>query len=190
MGGDILPGKKIFLGGLHPITLMSRKITEILQSIGYTYFDSPEIDSTENNFTLLNIPEGHSARSYQDTFYLSDTLVLRTHTSNTQIRVLRERFVEKELKAYTVGKVYRRDEDDFSHTHQFTQIEGFMVGKNISFAYLKGTLEFLLKEMFDNIDLIYRFRPSFFPFTNPSIEVDIKCIKCVGEGCSVCKQSG
>lgn len=191
--GCVLPSKKIKLGGLHPISLMSEKIIRILQSIGFVFFDSPEVDSVENNFTLLNIPNNHPARSPHDTFYLNNTTVLRTHTSNIQIKVLKQ-YSNKELKVCTSGKVYRRDDDDASHSHQFTQLEGFLVGKGVSMVHLKGVLEFLLNGLFDKDNsCIYRFRPSYFPFTNPSIEVDIRCTRCVSHeeiGCAVCKYSG
>ena len=134
------------------------------------------------------MPPEHSARGMHDTFYLNANLLLRTHTSNTQIRVL-ENNPNQELKIITAGKVYRRDEDDATHTHQFTQIEGFVVGRDISFSHLKGTLELVLKKLFGENNPI-RFRPSYFPFTEPSVEVDARCILCQGKGCNICKKTG
>ena len=134
------------------------------------------------------MPPEHPARDMHDTFYLDTNLLLRTHTSNTQIRVM-ESNPNQELKVITAGKVYRRDEDDATHTHQFTQIEGFVVGQDISFSRLKGTLELVLKKLFgENHPL--RFRPSYFPFTEPSVEIDAQCPPCQGQGCNICKKSG
>jgi phenylalanyl-tRNA synthetase alpha chain len=189
-----LEGKKIKLGNVHPITKTIEEIQDIFSSLGYQNFDGPEVEKEEYNFDRLNIPENHPARGMHDTFYLNKLdedgkkLLLRTHTSNTQIHVL-EKNSNKELKIISCGKVYRRDEDDSTHTHQFNQLEGFVVGKNISFSHLKGTLEFFLKKMFGENTSI-RFRPSYFPFTEPSIEVDAECIRCLGKGCNICKNSG
>lgn len=188
-GIDIyLEGKKIPLGNLHPLTQIIQKIYDILISLGYQIVESPEIETEEYNFNKLNIPPEHPARNMHDTFYLNDGLLLRTHTSNTQIRLL-ESNPNQELKVVSVGKVYRRDEDDATHTHQFTQLEGFVVGRKINFSHLKGTVELILKELFGKEHPI-RFRPSYFPFTEPSVEVDAQCFPCYGQGCHICKKSG
>ena len=183
-----LEGKKIPLGNLHPITQIIQKIYEILTPLGYQIVESPEVETEEYNFNKLNIPPDHPARDMHDTFYLNDGLLLRTHTSNTQIRLL-ENNPNQELRIISAGKVYRRDEDDATHTHQFTQLEGFAVGQNVNFSHLKGTIELLLKELFGK-DHPIRFRPSYFPFTEPSVEVDAQCIPCRGQGCNICKKTG
>ncbi|CAJ0824632.1 524_t:CDS:1 [Entrophospora sp. SA101] len=183
-----LEGKKIPLASLHPITQIIQKIYDIFLPLGYQIAESPEIETEEYNFNKLNIPPEHPARGMHDTFYLNTNLLLRTHTSNTQIRIM-ESNPNQELKVITAGKVYRRDEDDATHTHQFTQIEGFVVGRDISFAYLKGTLELVLKKLFGENHPI-RFRPSYFPFTEPSVEVDAQCPPCRGQGCNICKKTG
>ncbi|MCE8162842.1 MAG: phenylalanine--tRNA ligase subunit alpha [Candidatus Moeniiplasma glomeromycotorum] len=191
-----LEGKKLSLGNLHPITQIIYQIQDIFSTLGYQIVESPEIENEEYNFNKLNMPPGHPARDMHDTFYLDflstnapqNKLLLRTHTSNTQIRTL-ETNPNQELKIITAGKVYRRDEDDATHTHQFTQMEGFRVGRNISFTHLKGTLELILKELFGN-QYPFRFRPSYFPFTEPSVEVDVQCVQCRQKGCSVCKKTG
>jgi phenylalanyl-tRNA synthetase alpha chain len=183
-----LEGKKNPLANLHPITQIIQRIYDIFLSLGYQIAESNEIETEEYNFNKLNIPPGHPARDMHDTFYLKADLLLRTHTSNTQIRIM-ESNPNQEIKVITAGKVYRRDEDDATHTHQFTQIEGFMVGRDISFAHLKGTLELVLKKLFGENHPI-RFRPSYFPFTEPSVEVDAQCIQCGGSGCNLCKKTG
>ena len=187
-------GNKIPLGNLHPITQMIQKVCTIFTFLGYRIAESPEIETEEYNFDKLNIPFGHPARDMHDTFYLSPSvlskakLLLRTHTSSTQIRIM-ESNVNKGLKVITIGKVYRRDEDDVTHTHQFTQLEGFVVDKDISFSHLKSTLELMLKKLFGT-QHPFRYRSSYFPFTEPSIEIDIQCVKCHQRGCSVCKKTG
>lgn len=183
-----LEGKRISLANLHPITQIVQKIYDIFIPLGYQISESSEIESEEYNFDKLNMAADHSARDMHDTFYLGAGYLLRTHTSNTQIRVM-ENNPNQALKIITSGKVYRRDEDDATHTHQFTQIEGLMVGHNISFSHLKGTLELVLKNLFGQNHPI-RFRPSYFPFTEPSVEVDAQCLLCQGEGCNVCKKTG
>jgi len=188
-GVDIyLGGKKIPLANLHPLTQIIQKIYDIFLLLGYQIVESTEIESDEYNFSKLNMPPEHPARDMHDTFYLNTNLLLRTHTSNTQIRVM-ESNPNQELKIITAGKVYRRDEDDATHTHQFTQIEGFVVGRDISFSHLKGTLELVLKKLFGENHPV-RFRPSYFPFTEPSVEVDAQCPSCQGQGCNICKKSG
>ena len=183
-----LEGIKIPLANLHPITQIIQKIYDLFLQLGYQIVESPEIESEEYNFNKLNMPPEHPARDMHDTFYLDTNLLLRTHTSNTQIRVM-ENNPHQELRVITAGKVYRRDEDDATHTHQFTQIEGFVVSRDISFSHLKGTLELVLKKLFGENHPV-RFRPSYFPFTEPSVEVDAQCFSCQGQGCNICKKSG
>ena len=183
-----LEGKRIPFANLHPLTQIIQRIYDIFLPLGYQIAESSEIESEEYNFSKLNMPAEHPARDMHDTFYLNANLLLRTHTSNTQTRVM-ENNPNQELKIITAGKVYRRDEDDATHTHQFTQIEGFVVGQDISFSQLKGTLELVLKKLFSENHPI-RFRPSYFPFTEPSIEVDAQCLSCQGKGCNICKKTG
>jgi phenylalanyl-tRNA synthetase alpha chain len=173
---------------LHPLVQLTKRIYDIFLRLGYRIVGSPEIETEENNFTKLNMPPGHPARDMQDTFYLNDSLLLRTHTTNVQSRILSEN-PNQELKIISAGKVYRRDEDDATHVHQFTQVDCFVTGKDISFSHLKGTLELMIKELFGEQQLI-RLRPSYFPFTEPSVEVDAACVKCQQKGCEVCKKSG
>lgn len=188
-GVDIyLEGKKLPLANLHPLTQITQKIYDIFLPFGYQITESAEIESEEYNFNKLNMPSEHPARDMHDTFYLNANLLLRTHTSNTQVRIMEEN-PNQELKIITAGKVYRRDEDDATHTHQFTQVEGFIVGRNVSFSQLKGTLELVLKKLFGENHPI-RFRSAYFPFTEPSVEVDAQCIQCQGSGCNICKKSG
>ncbi|CAI2162899.1 17018_t:CDS:2 [Funneliformis geosporum] len=169
-------GKKVPLAGLHPLTKIIQKIYDIFVPLGYQIVESPEIESEECNFNKLNLPPHHPARAMQDTFYLNNNLLLRTHTTNIQSRILSEN-PNQELKIISAGKVYRRDDDDTTHTHQFTQVDCFVVGKEISFAHLKGTLELLVKAIFGEKHFI-RLRPSYFPFTEPSVEVDAACVRC------------
>lgn len=183
-----LEGKKTSLANLHPITQIIQKIYDIFIPLGYQISESSEIETEEYNFDKLNMVVDHPARDMHDTFYLDVNWLLRTHTSNTQIRVM-ESNPNQALKIITSGKVYRRDEDDATHTHQFTQIEGLVVGHDISFSHLKGTLELILKKLFGENHPI-RFRPSYFPFTEPSVEVDAQCILCQGQGCNICKKTG
>lgn len=186
-------GKKINLGSIHPITKIINEIYDFFSYLGYEVIESSEIENEENNFDKLNMPADHPARGMHDTFYLeNDNLLLRTHTSNTQIRVMREN-PNKDLRVVSSGKVYRRDEDDATHTHQFTQLEVFSIGKGISFSNLKGTIESFLEKIFGRNHPI-RFRPSYFPFTEPSVEVDAKCVNCSSnktiKDCKVCKGTG
>ncbi|RHZ36880.1 phenylalanine--tRNA ligase subunit alpha [endosymbiont GvMRE of Glomus versiforme] len=183
-----LEGKNLPWACLHPLTQLIKRIYDIFLRLGYQIVESPEVETEENNFTKLNMPFGHPARDMQDTFYLSDGLLLRTHTTNTQSRILSKN-PNTELKIISAGKVYRRDDDDATHTHQFTQVDCFVTGKDISFSHLKGTLELLMKELFGEQQII-RFRPSYFPFTEPSVEVDAACLQCQQKGCEVCKRSG
>lgn len=181
-----LPGRGITPGSLHPITLVTNGITEIFERLGFSIVEGPEVELDYYNFEALNIPKDHPARDMQDSFYISDDMVLRTHTSPVQVRVMERQ--APPLRVVVPGKVYRRD-SDVSHSPMFHQIEGLMVDKNVSFANLKSVIIRFVRLYF-NGDTNVRFRPSFFPFTEPSAEVDIECVICRGKGCRVCKQTG
>jgi phenylalanyl-tRNA synthetase alpha chain len=181
-----LPGRRPPLGSLHPLTRVHDEIVEIFVGLGFSVAEGPEIESDYFNFEALNLPKDHPARDMQDTFYLTEDRLLRTHTSPVQIRTMQAQ--PPPLRIIVPGKVYRRDAD-ITHSPQFTQFEGLAVDRNISMADLKGTLELFAREMFGPRSKI-RFRPSFFPFTEPSAEVDVLCFLCGGDGCRVCKQSG
>lgn len=176
------------LGNLHPLYIIQREIEDIFIGMGYEVVEGPEVELDLYNFERANTPSDHPARDMQDTFYISDNLLLRTHTTAIQTRVL-ENHTSLPIKVICPGKVYRRDDDDATHSHQFTQIEGLVVGKGLSVADLKGTLQILADEMFGQGRDI-RFRPSYFPFTEPSFEVDVSCHMCNGKGCNVCKATG
>jgi len=181
-----LPGNAVKSGRIHPVIQVRREICSIFASFGFSVVEGPEIELDYYNFEALNIPKDHPARDMQDTFYISENVVLRTHTSPVQVRVMEK--IKPPLRILSPGKVYRRD-SDVSHTPMFHQIEGLMVDKGVSFSDLKGILTAFLKKVFgENTTL--RFRPSFFPFTEPSAEVDIRCVMCGGRGCRVCGQSG
>ncbi len=181
-----LPGRATAYGTAHPITAVSREICDILSVLGFSVVEGPEVEYDYYNFEALNIPKDHPARDMQDTFYVEDDIVLRTHTSPVQIRVMEK--MKPPVRIICPGKVYRPD-SDVSHTPMFHQIEGLLVDKGITFGDLKGTLTYFLEQVFGK-DTILRFRPSFFPFTEPSAEVDIQCVMCHGKGCRVCGQSG
>ncbi|MGB9716219.1 MAG: phenylalanine--tRNA ligase subunit alpha [Thermodesulfovibrionales bacterium] len=181
-----LPGKFIPFGREHPVNKILSEIISIFVSMGFDVEEGPEVETDYYNFEALNIPKDHPARDMQDTFYISEDLVLRTHTSPVQIRVMEKR--KPPLKVIAPGKVYRCD-SDVSHTPMFHQVEGFMVDTDISFSDLKGVIESFIHSFF-NIDTPVRFRPSYFPFTEPSAEVDIGCIFCSGKGCRICKNTG
>ena len=181
-----LPGRKELTGSLHPISQVMEEITSIFFGLGFQVEEGPEIETDYYNFEALNIPKDHPARDMQDTFYIEDETVLRTHTSPVQIHVMENR--EPPLRIIAPGKVYRCD-SDVSHTPMFHQIEGLMVDKDVSFSHLKGIMDIFLHEVFGKETKI-RFRPSFFPFTCPSAEVDIQCVMCSGKGCRVCSQTG
>ena len=186
-----LPSKKITRGSKHPMTRIEEKFEDLFTSLGYTVYEGPELETDENCFQKLNIAKGHPARDAQDTFYLEneyEKFLLRTQTSTAQVRAMEENIEKGPIKIVCPGKVYRRDEDA-THSHQFMQIEGLVIDENISMADLKGTLELFLKEFLGEKTKV-RFRPSFFPFTEPSVEVDVSCFKCSGKGCSLCKQTG
>jgi phenylalanyl-tRNA synthetase alpha chain len=184
-----LPGTKLNSGIVHPITRVVNDIEELFISMGYDVLDGPEVESDLYNFEMLNLPKGHPARDTQDSFYITDEILLRTQTSPVQVRTMLANMEKTPIRIICPGKTYRKDNDDATHSHQFTQIEGLVVDENISLAHLKGTLEVFAKKMFGEERKI-RFRPSYFPFTEPSIEVDISCFNCGGKGCNICKGSG
>ncbi|MGZ3577514.1 MAG: phenylalanine--tRNA ligase subunit alpha [Syntrophales bacterium] len=181
-----LPGRKVRFGKEHPVSLVCKDICDIFAGLGFSAVQGPEIELDYYNFEALNIPKDHPARDMQDTFYVEDNIVLRTHTSPVQIRVMEKQ--RPPIRILSPGRVYRPD-SDISHTPMFHQIEGLLVDKGITFGDLKGVLTLFLKQMFGG-DTALRFRPSFFPFTEPSAEVDIRCVMCKGAGCRVCSQSG
>ncbi|MBW1615705.1 MAG: phenylalanine--tRNA ligase subunit alpha [Deltaproteobacteria bacterium] len=181
-----LPGRKGDKGSLHPITIIGNEICDIFLRIGFDIAEGPEIETDYYNFEALNIPKDHPARDMQDTFYTANNFVLRTHTSPMQARVMEK--VKPPVKIIAPGKVYRCD-SDITHTPMFHQVEGLVVDENISFADLKGVLTVFIGQIFDR-DTKMRFRPSFFPFTEPSAEVDISCVMCGGKGCRVCSNTG
>ena len=181
-----LPGRVPEKGSLHPITQITNRICSIFSQMGFDVVEGPEVESDYYNFEALNIPKNHPARDMQDTFYVSDNVVLRTHTSPTQPRVMEQQ--PPPVRIIAPGKVYRCD-SDLTHTPMFHQVEGLLVDRHVSFADLKGTLTAFIHQMFDDQTTL-RFRPSFFPFTEPSAEVDIRCVICRGKGCRVCSQTG
>lgn len=185
-----LPGTDFMVGCNHPLERIREEIEGIFISMGYDVVEGPEIESDLYNFEKLNLPKGHPARDAQDSFYIEDeSILLRTHTSPVQARTMDANTEKGPIRIICPGNTFRRDNDDATHSHQFSQIEGLVIGENISLADLKGTLEIFAKKMFGE-DRVLRFRPSFFPFTEPSFEVDVSCFKCGGKGCSVCKETG
>lgn len=181
-----LPGRRPPLGRLHPITQITREICDIFVRLGFEVVEGPEVETDYYNFEALNIPKDHPARDMQDTFYISENVVLRTHTSPMQIRVMERQ--PPPVRIIAPGKTYRRD-SDLTHTPMFHQVEGLLVDKQVTFADLKGVLTVFVHEIFDpSVGL--RFRPSYFPFTEPSAEVDIACVICDGKGCRVCSETG
>ncbi len=184
-----LPSNKRKLGSLHPLTLVREEIEDLFVSMGYDIVDGPEVDSDKNCFEMLNLPLSHPARDAQDSFYITDDMLLRPHTSSMQVRSMLKNVEKKPFKLICPGKTYRRDDDDATHSHQFSQVEGLVVGENVSLSDLKGTLEVFAKKMFGESREI-RFRASYFPFTEPSYEVDVSCFKCDKKGCNICKGTG
>lgn len=185
-----LPGKQVPHGSRHVLTQIMEEIEDTFVGMGYQVIEGTEVESDHYNFERMNLPKDHPARDMQDTFYISDDLLLRTHTSPVQARTMEKHdFSKGALRMISPGKVFRRDTDDATHSHQFHQIEGLVVDKGITMGDLKGTLEVLLKELF-GADRNIRLRPSYFPFTEPSVEVDVSCFKCGGKGCNVCKHTG
>ncbi len=184
-----LPGVNFAIGSKHLINKTIEEIEDLFIGMGYSVKEGPEIEQDLYNFEMLNLPKGHPARDMQDTFYITDELLLRTHTSPVQVRSMLETGGKDPIKIICPGKVYRRDDDDQTHSHQFTQIEALVVDENVTLSDLKGTLLVLARHMF-GAERQIRLRPSFFPFTEPSVEVDVSCGQCGGKGCSMCKQTG
>lgn len=186
-----LPSQKIKRGSKHPVNRVIEEIEDLFVSMGYDVISGPELETDEYCFKRLNLPEGHPARDMQDSFYITDEYVLRTQTSSVQARTMVQNTDKTPIRMICTGKTYRR-EDDATHSHQFNQVEGLVIDKkdkNVSLADLKGTLEVFVKKLIgENLDL--RFRPSYFPFTTPSYEVDVTCFKCGGKGCNLCKKTG
>ena len=182
-----LPGRGLGVGGLHPVTRTLQRIEALFRSIGFSVAEGPEIESDFYNFTALNIPENHPARAMHDTFYVDDQHVLRTHTSPVQVHYMQNH--QPPLKIIAPGRVYRCD-SDVTHTPMFHQVEGLWVDEQVNFAELKGVLADFMQRFFERDDLKVRFRPSFFPFTEPSAEMDIGCVMCGGTGCRVCSHTG
>lgn len=187
-----LPGIQYSPGAAHPLTIVRRRIEDIFREMGYAIMDGPEIENDFHNFGALNFPPDHPARDMQDTLFVdrkegSEHLLLRTHTSPVQIRTMLQ--YKPPVRILCPGRVYRKDEIDASHSPIFHQIEGLVVDEHITFADLKGTLLYFLQKLFA-ADVKLQFRPSFFPFTEPSAEVDVSCVSCKGQGCNVCKGSG
>lgn len=183
-----LPGRTSTPGHRHLLQQIIDEMEDLFVGLGYTIAEGPEVETDLYNFEMLNLPKDHPARDMQDSFYITEETLLRTHTSPVQARTMLEAN-GKPIRIICPGKVYRRDEDDATHSHQFMQIEGLVVDESISMADLKGTLEVFVKQLFGEAREI-RLRPSFFPFTEPSVEVDISCFKCGGKGCNVCKGTG
>ncbi|MFT5063456.1 MAG: phenylalanyl-tRNA synthetase alpha chain [Gammaproteobacteria bacterium] len=182
-----LPGRGLETGGLHPVTRTLRRIEDLLASAGFKVELGPEIEDDYHNFEALNIPAHHPARAMHDTFYFDATTLLRTHTSGVQIRTMENQ--QPPIRIIAPGRVYRCD-SDVTHTPMFHQVEGLLVDENVSFANLKGMLQSFLRAFFENDSLDLRFRPSYFPFTEPSVEVDVRCVMCAGKGCRVCSHTG
>ena len=183
-----LPGKNFTPGGRNPFHVIIDEMVEIFTGMGFEVADGPEVEIDHYNFELLNIPKDHPARDMQDTFYIDENTLLRTHTSPVQARTMEAKKGEP-IRIICPGKTYRRDDDDATHSHQFAQIEGLVIDKNINIGHLKATLELFAKKMFGEKREI-RLRSSFFPFTEPSVEVDITCANCGGKGCNMCKGTG
>ena len=183
-----LPANKVTRGSKHPLNRVIEEIEDLFVSMGYDVVEGPELETDEFCFERLNLPKGHPARDMQDSFYITTEYLLRTQTSAVQARAMLANEEKSPIRIIVPGKTYRR-EDDATHSHQFNQVEGLVVGENITLAHLKGTLEvFMRKLLGEKTEL--RFRPSYFPFTEPSYEVDVSCFKCGGKGCNLCKQTG
>lgn len=183
-----LQGRKFPIGHKHILDQLWSELEDFFIGLGYEIAEGPEIETDLYNFEMLNTPKDHPARDMQDSFYINSSQLLRTHTSPVQVRTMLKA-AGAPVKIVCPGIVYRRDSDDATHSHQFMQIEGLAVDRNITMSDLKGTLTLLMKTLFGS-QLDIRFRPSFFPFTEPSVEVDVTCFKCFGQGCALCKQSG
>ena len=184
-----LPGNRLPVGSVHPLTRVKEDLEELFLGMGYKVAEGPEVESDHFNFELMNLPKGHPARDMQDTFYIDENTLMRTHTSPVQAHVMLEAKGKGPIKVICPGKTYRRDDDDATHSHQFMQCEGLVIDKNITMGDLKGTLDVFAKKMFGEKREI-RLRPSYFPFTEPSAEMDISCNICGGKGCPFCKHTG
>ncbi|MBO9598108.1 MAG: phenylalanine--tRNA ligase subunit alpha [Cohnella sp.] len=184
-----LPGKAPNVGAVHPLNKVAQEIEDIFIGMGYTIAEGPEVETDYFNFEALNLPKNHPARDMQDSFYITDEILLRTHTSPVQIRTMKAMKGKTPVKVICPGKVYRRDDDDATHSFMFHQIEGLVIGPNIRMSDLKGTLLQFVREMYGP-QMEIRLRPSFFPFTEPSAEVDVTCVQCGGSGCRMCKHTG
>lgn len=183
-----LPGRAHHVANIHPLNRVRQELEDLFVGLGYQIVEGPDIVTDLYNFERANIPKDHPARDMQDSLYIDPEHLLRTHTTALQMKVLEEQ-APNEIKVVCPGKVYRRDDDDATHSHQFTQMEGLVIGENIPLSDLKGTLEFVARKMFGK-EREVRFRPSYFPFTEPSVEVDVSCPFCGGKGCSTCKGTG
>ncbi|MGO4500564.1 phenylalanine--tRNA ligase subunit alpha [Paenibacillus sp. 2RAB27] len=184
-----LPGRPSQQGAVHPLSKVIQEIEDIFIGMGYTVAEGPEVEQDYYNFEALNLPKDHPARDMQDSFYITEEILMRTQTSPVQVRTMEKRKGEVPIKIICPGKVYRRDDDDATHSHMFQQIEGLVIDRNVRMSDLKGTLLQFVQEMYGPATKI-RMRPSFFPFTEPSVEVDVSCAMCGGEGCRTCKQTG
>lgn len=184
-----LPGRPMAQGAVHPLQKVIQEIEDIFIGMGYTVAEGPEVEHDYYNFEALNLPKDHPARDMQDSFYITEELLMRTQTSPVQVRTMEKMKGEVPVKIICPGRVYRRDDDDATHSFMFHQIEGLVIGENIRMSDLKGTLLQFSREMFGP-HMQIRLRPSFFPFTEPSTEIDVTCVKCGGSGCRICKQTG
>ena len=185
-----LPSTKVSIGSPNILEKLIEEVEEIFMSMGYDVVDGPEVEEDKYNFEMLNIPKGHPARDAQDTFYIEgDEILLRSQTSPVQVRTMLKGEGKVPVRVICPGKTYRRDDDDATHSHQFMQIEGLLVDKDISLSDLKGTFEVVFKKLFGE-DVEVRLRPSYYPFTEPSVEADISCFNCKGKGCNICKHTG
>ncbi|MBE6096214.1 phenylalanine--tRNA ligase subunit alpha [Schwartzia succinivorans] len=184
-----LPGRKAWAGHLHPLTLTLNRIKSIFMDMGFSVEEGPEIETDYYDFEALNLPKDHPARDMQDSFYITEDILMRTQTSPVQARTMEAHEPNSPIRMIAPGRVYRRDDYDATHSPMFTQVEGLVIDEGICFSDLKGTLELFLHKIF-NENIGVRFRPSFFPFTEPSAEVDISCVMCHGQGCRVCKGTG
>jgi phenylalanyl-tRNA synthetase alpha chain len=184
-----LPGRPAEVGGIHPINRVIQEIEDIFVGMGYTVAEGPEMEQDYYNFEALNLPKNHPARDMQDSFYITEDILMRTHTSPVQVRTMERMKGQVPVKIICPGRVYRRDDDDATHSHMFHQIEGLVIGENIRMSDLKGTLLQFVQQLYGPETQI-RLRPSFFPFTEPSVEVDVSCASCGGSGCRMCKHTG
>ena len=185
-----IDGLNIRVGAPNILEKLVEEVEEVFMSMGYDVVDGPEVEEDKYNFEMLNIPKGHPARDAQDTFYIEgEEILLRSQTSPVQVREMLKTNGDVPLRLICPGKTYRRDNDDATHSHQFTQIEGLLIDKNVSLTDLKGTIDVIVKKLFGK-DTVTRFKPSYYQFTEPSVEVDISCFNCHGNGCNICKNTG